>query len=112
MSVFSDRSQVGRAREVAELLEVDDQPRHRLLGDARFPGELRQSYALVGDVRHHVVVHDAVVLEPGGDEVCLERLRQVTLGEGDEQEHRRVFVRIKHRQGVVRSLDEVGDTTQ
>ena len=74
---------VGSAHEVAELLEIDDELGHRLLGDARLLGELGQSYALEGDVRHQVVVHDTVVIEPGSDEVRLERLRQVTLGEGD-----------------------------
>ncbi len=61
----------------------------------------------MSDVGHDVVVHDAVVVEPSGDEMSLERGGKVTLCQYHEQEDRSAVVGIRHAASVVRGLDEL-----
>lgn len=87
---------VGLGLKVTELHKVGNEFGHGLFRDAGPHGELGQSEALVGDVRHDRVVHQAVVVEAGGNEVFLQCSGHVAIGEHQEEEQWRVFVGIGH----------------
>lgn len=91
--------------DIAEMFEVADELGDRLLRHAGSFGEIRGPDAFQGHVGHHVVVDDSVVVEACLDETLLETVGELPRGEDEQQQQRRVLVRIGHATIVVRKLD-------
>jgi len=89
-------SRVVRPLQVAKSLEVGHELRHRLLGDAGLVRKVGEPKAIVRDVRHHVVVRDAVITETGLYQVLLKRFGQMSLREHEEEKKRCLSVRVGH----------------
>ncbi len=89
-------SRVVRSLQVAKSLEVGHEFRHRLLGDAGLVRKVGEPKAIVCDMRHHVVVRDAVITETGLYQVLLQRVGQMSLREHEEEKKRCFSVRVGH----------------
>ena len=95
--------------EIAQLFEVDDKLRHRLLGDGGQLSQLGEAKAFVGHMRHDVVMDNAMIVKTGGHEVLLHRVGQMSRSQDEKQQERGVLVRVGHHTMLVRGLDESGD---
>ena len=98
-----ERDQLGSAilgiwprSQVPPLHEVADEFGHGLFRDAGAFRQIGQPNAVVGDVGHDVVVDGAVVHEAGGDEVLLQRVHHVALGQHQEEKEVRPLVGVGH----------------